>query len=164
LSGEELETFGQAGGEIGVERVYNDATVRRDDHQIQVFHGDGAQEDFVPQYDCADVALPVAKADGDGADVWAKLPLAVGGGNFFLRGLFELKLIGDVLRNAEEKGAGVREGFDLDGLEGIKSRVIEQKLCGGETHGKTKAIVGGKCKSGGNAGAEGIIDRSGKPA
>lgn len=71
-------------GEVWAVWVDNDLSAAGGHDQVHVFHGHGAQEDLVAEYEGADKATAVLQGDLDGTDVGYQLPASVGSSHLAL--------------------------------------------------------------------------------
>jgi hypothetical protein len=95
-----------------------------DDHQVQVFHRDRADQHPVPHHQRADEAGAVLEADLERADVGHELLRAVGEQHLALAELLQPQRIADVLWNADVQRGGIGERIDVQ-RQGRDARVAE---------------------------------------
>jgi len=91
-----------AAGDVGARRVHIHRAVAGIHHEIHVFHGDGAEQYLVAQYQRADKARAVLEAQDQRSDVGVTLPRSVGERHLAVLMRIQLELQADMFGDAEE--------------------------------------------------------------
>lgn len=118
--------------------IHLHSSLRRGNHQIEVFHRHGAEQHFVAKDQGADKAGSVGEGDFHRADVGAGVPATVRRGGFTLLQDWQLQLRGDVLGDAKEQGSGIDERIGHVRLQPIVERVAEFDGGANEAHAGVK--------------------------
>jgi hypothetical protein len=123
-------------GKVWVQRIDRHASLGRNDNQIHIFHGNGAEQDLISQHNSADVAFPVLKLNVNRTHVRAKLFPSIRHGHFLLRTFVQLQLIGHVLGNAQKQGSAVGKGLHLDRPQCWQAWIIQGDFRSRKAHNK----------------------------
>ena len=102
-----LKSFDRPGCEVGIQRINCHSPLRRNHHQIHVFHGNSSKQYFVAQDHSTNITLAILKLDMNRTHVGAKLATSISSRHFFFGTFTQLKLRSDVVRDAQKKSAGI---------------------------------------------------------